>query len=99
MKKIVLLCAGGMSTSVLVNNMKQEAAKEGLDCLIDAYAIDAAEKVAADASVVLLGPQVSYREKEVAAVVACPVRSIDMMAYGLMDGRKALDQAKGLMGD
>lgn len=98
MKKIVLLCAGGMSTSVLVNNMKQEAANEGFDCFIDAYPIDSAEKVGADAHAVLLGPQVSYREKEVAEVVTCPVGSIDMMAYGMMDGRKALDQAKGMMG-
>lgn len=27
MKKIVLVCAGGMSTGVLVNNMKQAAQK------------------------------------------------------------------------
>ncbi|MCW3744126.1 hypothetical protein OM428_02030 [Enterococcus gallinarum] len=28
MKKIVLVCAGGMSTGVLVNNMKQAAQKK-----------------------------------------------------------------------
>lgn len=98
MKKIVLLCAGGMSTSVLVNNMKQAALNDTSEYFIDAYPIDAAETVAADADVVLLGPQVSYRQTEVSSKVSCPVGSIDMMAYGMMDGQKALHQAKVLMG-
>lgn len=29
MKKIVLFCAGGMSTSLLVNKMREAAAKQG----------------------------------------------------------------------
>lgn len=78
--------------------MKEEAAKDGLECFIDAYSIDAVSKVASDADCVLLGPQVSYRQKEVEQAVSCPVASIDMMAYGMMDGRKALDQAVALMG-
>ena len=37
MKKIILLCAGGMSTSMLVKNMQKAAADEGFECEIAAY--------------------------------------------------------------
>ena len=39
MKKIVLVCAGGMSTGVLVNNMKQAAQKKAIPVSIDAFSI------------------------------------------------------------
>ena len=38
MKKIVLLCAAGMSTTMLVKKMQDAAAAEGLECTITAYA-------------------------------------------------------------
>ena len=99
MKKIILLCAGGMSTSVLVNNMKKEAASLNYDCYIEAFAVDAAAKVAADADCVLLGPQISYKLDDVKKEITCPVESIDMSAYGMMNGKKVLQQARKLMGD
>lgn len=37
MKKIVLFCAGGMSTSLLVNKMREAAAKQGKEYDINAY--------------------------------------------------------------
>ncbi|MGM0123383.1 PTS system, cellobiose-specific IIB component [Enterococcus sp. AZ194] len=98
MKKIILLCAGGMSTGVLVNNMKKAAAQRGLEVAIDAHPIDAAATVANDADCVLLGPQVSYRQGEVTSAVSCPVAAIDMRSYGMMDGNKTLDQALALIG-
>lgn len=98
MKKIILLCAGGMSTSVLVNNMKKEAAAQQFNCEIDAYAVDAAKKVGAEADCVLIGPQIAYKLEEVKKVVPCPVADIDMAIYGMMDGKKALEMAQKLMG-
>lgn len=99
MKKIVLLCAGGMSTSILVNKMKAEAEALGTEYDINAYAVDTASTVAKDADCVLLGPQVTYCEDDVKQYVTCPVGCIDMMAYGLMDGKKVLAQARELMGE
>ena len=43
MKKIVLLCASGMSTSMLVKKMQEAAKAENYDCEIAAYS--AAEAV------------------------------------------------------
>ena len=37
MKKIILLCAAGMSTSMLVKKMQEAAASESFECEIAAY--------------------------------------------------------------
>ena len=50
MKKIVLVCAGGMSTGVLVNNMKQAAQKKAIPVSIDAFSIESVASVAKDAA-------------------------------------------------
>lgn len=98
MKKIVLLCAAGMSTSLLVTKMRDAASKEGFECQIDAYSISEADSAAKDADVVLLGPQVRFQLKRVQEQVSCPVEAIDMTAYGMMDGKKVIAQAKKILG-
>lgn len=99
MKKIILLCNSGMSTSLMVQKMK-DAAAEGLECAIAAYSTDKAAEVASDADCILLGPQIQFQADEVrAACPGVPVAVIDMVAYGTMDGNAALAQAKSLMGE
>ncbi len=44
MQRIVLCCAAGMSTSMLVNKMKTEAQQRALD--LDIYAVPVADFVA-----------------------------------------------------
>ena len=39
MKKILLVCAAGMSTSLLVNKMKQAAKEMGIEVEIDALPV------------------------------------------------------------
>ncbi|AMC94303.1 PTS sugar transporter subunit IIB [Erysipelothrix larvae] len=99
MKKIVLLCAGGMSTSILVNKMKDHAKTIGEECDIAAYAVESLKKTAADADAVLIGPQVGHRLSEIQSQLDCPVAVIDMVVYGMMDGKSALNQALKLIGD
>lgn len=99
MKKIVLLCAGGMSSSILVNRMKEAAKEEGYDCDIDAFAYEAVKKVAADADCVLIGPQIAYKKNDIMKTVTCPVQDISLSDYGMMNGKAVLQVAKELMGD
>lgn len=70
MKKIVLLCAGGMSTSLMVTKMKDYADSIGFECEINAYAVNTAAKNAKDADMILLGPQVRFSMDEIK--VQCP---------------------------
>ena len=62
MKKILLSCAGGFSTSLLVNKMKEEANKSNKNYQIKAVSADLisnlVEKDMPDC--ILLGPQIRY---------------------------------------
>lgn len=97
MKKIILLCSAGMSSSILVRNMQKAAAMSNFDCTIEAFAFDSYKKVCKDADCVLLGPQVGFQKDLIAQDVHCPIVVIDRMTYGVMDGNKALDLAKGVL--
>lgn len=99
MKNIVLFCAAGMSTSLLVSKMQAAAAEEGFDCTIAAYGLSELSEKGKDADVILLGPQVRYqKDKVVAAYPDKPVMVIDMRLYGMMKGKEVLAEAKKLMG-
>ncbi|MCD7806350.1 MAG: PTS sugar transporter subunit IIB [Lachnospiraceae bacterium] len=99
MKNIVLFCAAGMSTSLLVTKMRDAAKAEGFECNINAYSLGEMNIYGPDADVILLGPQVRYNQKKVAdAFPDKPVAVIDMALYGMMKGKEVLDNAKKLMG-
>lgn len=100
MQKIVLCCAAGMSTSMLVQKMKTEATKRALALEIEAVPVSEIESLLASADIVLLGPQVQYEFQRLSALAAPlgkPVAVIDMMDYGTMRGDKVLDKAIALM--
>ena len=98
MKKVILLCNQGMSTSALVAKMSAAAKNQGLDYSIAAYAVDTAKTNAADADVILLGPQVRYKLTFVKEILPDkPVEVIDMAAYGMMDGAAVVKRAQKLM--
>ena len=100
MKKIILLCAAGMSTSMLVKKMQEAAAADSYDCEIAAFPTSEAKDKAADADVILLGPQVRFAKGKVQeACPGIPVEPIDMKLYGRMDGKGVLAAAKKLIGD
>lgn len=97
MKKIVLLCAAGMSTSILVRKMKEAAEVMEFACTIDAFAVSSA-KEHQDADVILLGPQVRFNVDKVKKdVPGVPVEAIDMTAYGMMDGAKVMNRVKEIL--
>jgi PTS system cellobiose-specific IIB component len=97
MRKIVLLCAAGMSTSALVRKMKDAAKDEGYDCDISAHSVAEAKNYA-DADIILLGPQVRYRLQEVQKLLPDnKVEVIDMKDYGMMNGKAVLDHARTVM--
>lgn len=97
-KKILLVCAGGFSTSMLVEKMKEVANQKGLDVLIHASGEGSFEqKLPVD--VILLGPQMGHMQKSIAEKVdlGVPVRIIGMMDYGMMNGEKVLNDALDLI--
>jgi len=99
MKKILLVCAAGMSTSMLVNKMKESAVKKGIEVDINAMAASEALNVINEVDVVLLGPQVRYQLKSIEDIAKgrIPVKVIDMLSYGKMDGEAVLNDALALV--
>lgn len=96
--KIVLCCAMGLSTSLLVDNIKA-VCEEGDE--IVAVPLSDLKDVIQAYDVCLLGPQIRYKEKVVhsyADPYNIPVAVVDMIAYGRMDGKGAYNQAKELYG-
>lgn len=100
MKKITLFCCAGMSTSLLVNKMKEAAQAAGKEYEIAAYSLNEAPNHAPDADVILIGPQVRYALKDMKEKYPDkPIDSIDMRMYGMMDGKGTLALAEKYLGD
>ncbi len=99
MKKILLVCSAGMSTSMLVKKMQAAATDRQLDVEILAVA-ESEAKNHTDAGVVLLGPQVRFIKAKVEKLMggAAPVEIINSVHYGTLNGEKVLDTALDLMG-
>ncbi|MFT8318065.1 MAG: PTS sugar transporter subunit IIB [Sporolactobacillus sp.] len=104
MKKVMLVCAAGMSTSLLVTKMQKAAQKNGDEDLeIFARSTNEATPLMQEGSIqaVLIGPQVKYMEKKFKEILEeknIPIESINMMDYGMMNGEKILAQAKRMLG-
>ncbi|MGM3160869.1 PTS sugar transporter subunit IIB [Dickeya undicola] len=104
MKRIVLACSAGMSTSLVVTKMEKEAAARGMEYQI--YAIpeqnlrDELQTYSGDIIAVLLGPQVRFKlaeNKKLTDEYQIPIAVIDPVAYGTLNGAKVLDQALSLV--
>lgn len=96
MKNIVLCCAAGMSTSMLVQRMQDAAQKKGVEVSIKAVPVAEFKDNLAAADIILLGPQVKYEQAKLQALAdpfGKKVAVIDMMDYGMMKGDAVLDKA------
>lgn len=104
MKKIMLICAAGMSTSLLVTKMEKAAAALGEEAEIFALPITEGVKRLAEVDCILLGPQVRFNMKDIQKQIqglglTTPCEVIDMRDYGTMNGEKVFAYAKKLMGE
>ena len=95
MKHILLVCNAGMSTSMLVQKMKDAAKQQNEEVEIWAVGNAESKSEVEKADIVCLGPQVRYLEKKMVELVANkkPVMVIDIQEYGQMNGSKVLQNA------
>lgn len=100
MRKIVLLCSAGMSTSYLVRKMEESAKEQGYDVAISAHSVSEAQNYGKDADIILLGPQIRFNKDNVEQQLpGKPVAVIDMKAYGMMDGASVIAEVKKILND
>jgi PTS system cellobiose-specific IIB component len=95
MKKILLVCNAGMSTSVLVQKMEEEAEKNNIKSEIKAISETELEDEWKNFDIILMGPQIKFLQKHIKQVVndEIPVKVIDQLTYGRMDGKAVLKMA------
>ncbi|MBM7692117.1 PTS system cellobiose-specific IIB component [Peribacillus deserti] len=96
---ILLCCAAGMSTSLLVTKMEAAAAEQGIKCKIWAEGAGAINNHIDAADVLLLGPQVRYllpQMKKLGEERNIPVDSINPVHYGMCNGAEVLKTALNL---
>lgn len=97
---ILLCCAAGMSTSLLVTKMEKSAEEQGKECKIWAVSGDAVKNHINEADVLLLGPQVRYllpQLKKLGEDKGVPVDVINPVHYGTCNGTEVVKFAEQLV--
>ena len=97
---ILLVCAGGISTSFLVQNIKVAMKKQGLMGEVRAKPATGVAEVINEMDIVLIAPQ-SLFLKEKIEQICCergkPCGAIESSLYGRMDGEGVLNYAENLL--
>lgn len=94
--KILLVCAGGMSTGILMKKMESYWKEQNEELKINAVGLSEYLDVYADYEIILMGPQVSYRKNEVIAATGLPCEAIPSFEYATADCAKIMKLAKKL---
>jgi len=100
MYKILLCCAAGMSTSMVVRKMQKAAESQGLAVEIKAVGLEEFTDQISHYDFCLLGPQIKYKLKDFKAIADLqhkPVAVINSMDYGMMNGEKILTETLALL--
>lgn len=95
--KILLVCAGGFSTSILVNKVEKWGKENNQDIEIQAVGKSAYSDVWKKYDCILLGPQIGFAKDEIQSNVSIPVENIEPMVYALGDAEAIVEQAKSII--
>lgn len=95
MINITLICSSGMSTSMLMDNMKEEVKKLNLDVTIKAISEQDFKDYYLFTDIALIAPQIAFKHKKIIEkykgnYIATLIDSLD---YGMMDGKSILLKA------
>lgn len=100
MKKILLICSAGMSTSILVGKMRNAAKDQGIEAKIEAVAAENFLELIPQYDVFLLGPQVRFKKAGFQVEAEKHGKKVDVINtidYGMMKGDKVLAHALSLI--
>jgi PTS system cellobiose-specific IIB component len=96
--KVLLICAAGMSSSLLEAAITEAAEAAGVDLQVRSFFAGITTYMDFDENlfdVILIAPQVRFMRKSVAKKVeplGIVVQTIDPQAYGMVDGEKIFQQ-------
>ena len=81
--KILLVCAGGASTSILMKKMREYAEDKGFELEIMAKGMNDYDEYSSQFDMILLGPQISYKKSEIEESSKKPVAVIAPYDYAV----------------
>ena len=94
--KVLLICAGGMSTSILMKKLEKYAAAHEIELEILARGMNDYDDVYSKFDVILLGPQVSYQKSTIESNTKKPVAVIAPYDYAIGNAENIFKQVKKL---
>lgn len=96
--KILLVCAGGMSTGILMKKMEEYWKQQGQELTIRAVGLSEYQDASADYEIILLGPQISYRLDEIKENTGLPCDAIPSYDYAVANCPQIMKLANKLLG-
>ncbi|GHU62913.1 PTS sugar transporter subunit IIB [Spirochaetia bacterium] len=89
--KILIVCAYGMSSSIIMKKMKEAALAEEIELEVSAHNPAEVVETVFDVDIILLGPQVAYHKEAIQKLYPdTPVVPIEKLDYGMVNGKKIL---------
>lgn len=95
--KILLVCAGGMSTSLVMKKICAAFGEDEADWSVNADSVENLEQIIDDYDVILLGPQIGYKKNKLLEIANKKNKPLDVMSpmdYGMGNGANILKQIK-----
>jgi len=94
--RILLVCAGGASTSILMKKMEKYAKENSFELEITAKGITEYDEYASQYDVILLGPQISYKREEIEIRMQKPVAVIKPYDYAIGNAENIFKQVHSI---
>lgn len=96
---VVMVCSGGMSSSIVVKAIREEAARQNMDLTIEAIGSGEVEDTLNDGNydLLLVAPQVKHRYKDFEATAneaGVPIELIEPMGYTPIGAPRTMKQIK-----
>jgi PTS system cellobiose-specific IIB component len=91
-KKLYLFCSAGMSSSILADKMQKIANERNLEIEVKYYPESKFDEKAAEADLLLLSPQIRYRQAELQKK-NMPLYLIEMADYGMLKAEIILNKS------
>lgn len=97
MKKILLCCSAGFSTSILVEKMYDYFDDNDIDVRMDAVSVSRVKEIIDDWDIVLIAPQMAYAIDEIKKITKKPVAAIPPEIYQNGSGKEVAIMAISLI--
>lgn len=95
--RVLLICAGGLSTDILKKKMTVFAQEKGLPLEVVACGVMNYKEMLDDFDVILIGPQISYKKVEVEAATDKPIGLITAVDYAIGNAESIFAQIEKLL--